>query len=189
MRNRGPIADALRRILPTRDPLILLEVASGGGEHAVYLADRFPHLVIQPSERSEEARADIDLQARGHARVRPAVRLDVLERPWPVEHADVVLCINMLHASVPATLPALMAGAKAVLGPSGLLVTYGPYRIGGEHTAPSNAEFDAWLRERNPEWGVRDLEVVVDAAERNGFTLLERISMPANNFILVFARS
>ena len=189
MRNRGPIADELERILP-RGPLTILEIASGGGEHAVYFAERLPEVVIQPSDQSEQACRDIDGLAEGHARVRRAIRLDVLERPWPAVQADVVLCINMLHASVPATLPALMRGAATVLPASGVLITYGPYRIGGEHTAPSNAEFDAWLRnERNPEWGVRDLETVVAAAEDQGLSLEERVAMPANNFLLVFGFS
>ena len=190
LRNRGPIGDVLERMLPVRETL-LLEIASGSGEHAAYLAERLAHLVVQPSDRSAQACACIDTRAsaRTSGRLEPAICLDVLQRPWPVKHADAVLCINMLHASPPETLPALMQGAAAILGIGSPLITYGPYRIDGKHTAPSNEVFDTWLRrERDSRWGVRDLETVVAEAERAGFVLEERVPMPSNNFILLFHR-
>jgi cyclopropane fatty-acyl-phospholipid synthase-like methyltransferase len=187
LRNRDAIADELASVLP-REGLVL-EIASGSGEHVVHFAERFPALTFQPSDPREEARASIDDYARElGARVLPALALDVTA-PWPIGHADAVVCINMLHASVPETLPSLMRGAATILAKGAPLVTYGAYKIGGAHTAPSNETFDAWLKERDPRWGVRDLEAVVLEAERAGFALEKRVAMPANNFTLVFRRT
>lgn len=189
LRNRDAIAGVLARVLPERG--LVLEIASGTGEHAVHFAERLPKLVFQPSDPREEARASIDAYAADlpPGRVLPALALDVLASPWPVERADAVLCINMIHASVPDTVPTLMRGAASILAKGAPLVTYGAYKIGGVHTAESNVSFDAWLKERDARWGVRDLEHVVAEAERAGFTLEERIAMPANNFVLVFRRT
>jgi hypothetical protein len=188
VRNRDAIAEVLARVLPPSG--LVLEIASGTGEHAVHFAARFPGLVLQPSDPRAEARASIDAYAADlpEGRVLPALALDVLS-PWPIDRADAVICINMIHASVPETVPALMKGAAAILPVGAPLVTYGAYKVDGQHTAPSNETFDAWLKERDPRWGVRDLEHVVSEAERAGFTLGERIAMPANNFVLVFRRA
>lgn len=193
LRNRGPIAEVLARVLPPAG--LVLEIASGGGEHVSFFASslvgRLPALVWQPTERSAEDHVVIAerVAEAGVTNVRPALALDVLVEPWPVERADAIVCINMIHASVPETVPALMRGAGRVLPSGGVLVTYGPYRIGGAHTAPSNEEFDAWLkRERDPRYGVRDLEAIEEAARVEGLTFEERIAMPANNFVLVWRR-
>ncbi len=188
LRNRDAIANVLGRVLPATGTV--LEIASGTGEHVVHFAERFPKLVFQPSDPRDEARASIDAFARDlpAGRVLPALALDVLA-PWPIARADAVLCINMIHASVPETVPRLMAGAAKLLAPGAPLVTYGAYKVHGQHTAESNVGFDAWLKERDPRWGVRDLEHVVEEAERAGFSLDERIAMPANNFVLVFRRT
>ena len=185
LRNRDPILHVLARVLPARGTI--LEIASGAGVHVAHFAAQLPQLVWQPTEASEDVLAEIDERAADLSNVKPAVVLDVLA-PWPALRFDALVCINMIHASVPETLPALMRGAAAM--PSqGVLVTYGPYRIGGE-LSPSNVEFDAWLkRERNPRWGVRDLEDVALEASANGLRLEERITMPANNLALVFRRT
>lgn len=189
LRNRGPIADVLARVLPAEGTV--LEIASGSGAHTTHFAERFPALTFQPTEASAEPLAEIDARARTRTAgtVLPAFVLDVCAWPWPIARADAIVCINMIHASPPATLPGLMRGAGALLAPGAPLVTYGPYKIGGAHTAESNVEFDAWLqRERDPSWGVRDLEAVVAEADANGLSLEERVAMPANNFCLVFRR-
>jgi hypothetical protein len=188
LRNREVIADQLARVLPASG--VVLEIASGSGEHVVHFAQRFPGLVFQPSDPKDEGRASIDAYVAelSSDRVRPAIALDVLSWPWPIERADAVLCINMIHASVPETVPALMRGAASILAPGAPLVTYGAYKIAGAFTAPSDETFDAWLKERDPRWGLRDLEHVVAEAERAGFTLEERVAMPSNNFVLVFRR-
>jgi cyclopropane fatty-acyl-phospholipid synthase-like methyltransferase len=190
LRNRAPIVEVLARVLPPAG--LVLEIASGGGEHVSFFAQRMPTLAWQPTERAVGDRAQVDARVSeaGVTNVRPALALDVLDDPWPIDRADALVCINMIHASVPETVPALMRGAGRVLPRGGVLVTYGPYRIGGAHTAPSNEEFDAWLkRERDPRYGVRDLEAIEEAARTNGLSLEERIAMPANNFTLVWRRA
>ena len=183
LRNREPIADALAAVLPASG--LVLEIASGSGEHVEHFAQRFSALTFQPSEREPAARAAIDARCERLPNVRPALALDVLST-WPIEHADAIVCINMIHASVPETVAALMKGAAKILPPGGLLFTYGAYKIGGAHTAPSNEVFDRWLKEeRDPRFGVRDLEHVVAEAEAAGLRLEDRIAMPANNFSLV----
>jgi hypothetical protein len=187
-RNREPLAEALAEVLPASGTL--LEVASGSGEHAAHLAPRFPGLQWQPTDVDPEALASIEAwrRERPAGNLQAPVRLDVADRPWPVRQADVVLAINLIHISPWTCTEALMAGAAEVLSASGLLVTYGAYRIGGAHTAPSNEVFDTWLKTRDPAFGVRDLEAVEAAARSAGLALDPRIPMPANNFLLVFRR-
>jgi hypothetical protein len=188
-RNRQPILDVLRRHLP--DEGLVLEVASGSGEHVMHFAAALPHLVFQPSDPDSEARASIDDWARdsGLANVRPAVALDAQQAAWPVAQADAVLCSNMIHIAPWAAATGLIAGAGRLLSADGLLYLYGPYRRGGRHTAPSNDAFDRDLRRRNPAWGVRDLEDVATCAHKEGFGAPEIVEMPANNLSLVFRRA
>ena len=188
LRNRGPIADVLERVLPPSG--LVLEIASGTGEHVTFFARRMPHLTWQPSDPDPEARASVAalLADAERPNVRAPMALDAAASGWPVERADAIVCINMIHISPLASLDGLMAGAARLLPVGGPLVLYGPYKIGGVHTAPSNEEFDAWLKTRDPRWGVRDLELVIDVASEHGIELLERIAMPANNFVLVMRR-
>jgi hypothetical protein len=184
-RNRDAILAELRGILPPRG--LLLEVASGSGEHALHFAPAFPDLVFQPSDPDPDARASIDAWCAGAQNIRPALALDAAAPDWPLDRADAVLCINMIHIAPWAACVGLMRGAARILPPGAPLVLYGPFKRGGAHTAPSNAEFDAGLRERDPAWGVRDLEAVVAAAE--GFGPPGSHPMPANNLTLVFRRA
>lgn len=188
-RNRDPIFDVLRPQLPGRG--LVLEVASGSGEHAVHFARRAgPDLVFQPSDPSAEARASIDAwsAASGLVNVRPALALDAAADVWPIAHADAVVCINMIHISPWAVAAGLVAGAARVLPEGGLLFLYGPYRRAGRHTAPSNEAFDADLKRRNPQWGVRDVEAVAALAAEAGFSAPTIEPMPANNFCVFFRR-
>ncbi|WP_149537724.1 DUF938 domain-containing protein [Siccirubricoccus phaeus] len=188
LRNQDAILAVLRRHLPQAG--LVLEIASGSGEHAMHFAAALPGLVFQPSDPEAGARASIDAWARraGLPNLRPALALDVRETPWPVARAEAVFCANMIHIAPWAATPALMAGAGSCLGPGGVLALYGPFRR-GTHTAPSNAAFDADLRRRNPAWGVRELEAVTAEAVAQGFLppLIEE--MPANNLTLLFRRS
>lgn len=188
-RNRQPILDELRPRLPT-DGLVL-EVASGSGEHVMHFAAALPNLVFQPSDPDSSARASIDAwaDATGLANVRPAVALDTQHAAWPVEQADAVLCNNMIHIAPWQAAIGLIAGANRVLSAEGLVYLYGPYRRDGRHTAPSNDVFDRDLRRRNPAWGVRDLEAVTALAGEHGFGAPEVIDMPANNLSLIFRRT
>jgi SAM-dependent methyltransferase len=187
-RNREPILDVLKRHLPARG--LVLEVASGTGEHVAHFAQACPHLAFQPSDPDPAHRASTDAWAAalGLANVRPAIALDVTAEVWPVESADALLCSNMIHIAPWAAAIGLMRGAGRVLPPGGLLFLYGPYKRGGQHTAPSNAAFDAGLRAQNPAWGVRDLEAVASLAADNGLAQPTIVQMPANNLSLVFRK-
>lgn len=187
-RNRGPILEVLRRVLPERGTV--LEIASGTGQHVAYFAAALPALVWQPTERDAADLASIAAWAEhaGVANVRSPLVLDVTRAPWPVGTVDAIFNANMIHIAPWRTCAGLLRGAGQHLAAGGVLVTYGPYRVGGAHTAPSNAAFDADLRARDPSWGVRDLEAVVELAGSHGLTLAERVAMPANNLTLVFRR-
>jgi SAM-dependent methyltransferase len=185
-RNKEPILGVLRRVLPPRG--FLLEIASGTGQHAAHFAAAFPELEWQPSEIDGEMHASIRAWTKDLPNVRRPIALDVGAAKWPVERADAVVCINMIHiAPWQATLD-LIRGAGKVLAPGGVLFLYGPYRRAGAHTAPSNEAFDADLKRRNPEWGVRDMEAVSEIAKANGLDFIEAVAMPANNFSVVFRK-
>jgi len=188
-RNRQPILDVLRPRLPAAG--LVLEVASGSGEHVMHFAAALPTLVFQPSDPDSAARASIDEWAleSGLANVRPAVALDAQSKTWPIEQACAVLCSNMIHIAPWQAATGLIAGAGRLLSADGLLYLYGPYRRDGRHTAASNDAFDRDLRQRNPAWGVRDLEDVTACAQDNGFSAPEIVEMPANNLSLIFQRA
>jgi len=188
-RNRDPILEVLRRVLPERGEV--LEIAAGTGEHACYFARALPGLSWQPTDPDPGARASIDAwrEHEGLPNLRPALALDVTEQPWPAERADAIVNINMIHISPWEATEALLRGASATLSEGGVLVTYGPYRIGGAHTADSNARFDASLRAREPSWGVRDLDDLIQTAAEHGLRYEERVAMPANNFCVVYRRA
>lgn len=188
-RNRQPILDVLQPRLPP-DGLVL-EVASGSGEHVVHFAAALPHLVFQPSDPNETARASIDdwAETSGLTNVRPALALDVEASAWPVDRANAVLCCNMIHIAPWSAAVGLIGGAARILPTDGLLYLYGPYRRSGRHTAASNEAFDRDLRQRDPAWGVRDLEAVTELAATHGFAAPEIVDMPANNLSLLFRRS
>jgi SAM-dependent methyltransferase len=187
-RNRDPILAVLRRVLPLAGTV--LEIASGTGEHAVHFAAALPHLKWQPSDQDEQALRSIAAHRAlsGLPNLLAPLSLDAAAPEWPVAQADAVVAINMVHISPWRVTQGLMAGAGWVLPPGGVLYLYGAYKENGIHTAPSNDTFDADLRSRNPEWGIRDLEAVADLAGGHGLTLVERIPMPANNLSLVFRR-
>jgi SAM-dependent methyltransferase len=187
-RNREPILAVLERVLPATGTV--LEIASGTGQHAVHFAAALPQLVWQPSDPGEDARASIAAWTAhsGLANVRAPLALDVRDASWSIDAADAIVCINMIHISPWASAQALMDGAGRLLGPGGVLFLYGPYRIGGAHTAPSNAAFDTQLRSRDPAWGVRNMEEVVALADAAGFDADNPVAMPANNFSLVFRK-
>ena len=185
-RNKGPILEVLRRVLP--EHATVLEIASGSGQHAVHFAEHLPGIIWQPSDPDGERRASIRAwrDEAGHDRVREPIRIDVTDSHWDVDTYDAIFNSNLIHISPWKCCLGLLAGARRHVRPGGLLIIYGPFRIGGDHTAPSNLAFNEDLRSRNPNWGVRDLEAVQDAAV--GFALEERVEMPAKNQILVFRK-
>ena len=192
-RNRDAIGQVFQELPLTNAPAtgLALEIASGTGEHTVHLAGLFPGLTWQPTDIEPEYLASIDAHREMEAleNIRPARRLDVLEEDWPVDRVDLIFNANMIHISPWACCVGLMAGAGRHLVSGGLLVMYGPYKRDGAHTAASNQSFDDSLRQRNPDWGVRNLEDVVTIAETNGLALETVIAMPANNFSVIYRRS
>lgn len=185
-RNKQPILEVLARVLPAAG--VVLEIGSGTGQHVAHFAAALSNLTFQPSEMDTSRHASIAAWTEGLANVRPPIGFD-LAQPWPIAKADAVVCINVIHISPWEATLGLMRGAGAILQPGGVLVTYGPYRRNGAHTAPSNEAFDASLKSRDPRWGVRDLEEVAAVAKSNGLLLEEVVAMPANNFTVVFRRS
>ncbi|MCW7538740.1 class I SAM-dependent methyltransferase [Aquabacterium sp. A7-Y] len=183
-RNRIPITEVLRQVLPAQGAA--LEIASGTGQHVAHFAVALPGWQWQPSDPDAQLLESIGSWAQGLANVLPAVPLDVTAPDWRLPRYDAIFCANMIHIAPWNACLALLRGAAAHLRPEGLLVLYGPYRIAGRHTAPSNQAFDADLRQRDPAWGVRDLEQVQDVAQAQGLHLQQRFEMPANNQCLVF---
>jgi len=188
LRNRGPIAELLRHILP--DSGTVLEIASGSGEHVIHFARLFPNLVWQPSDPSPEARASVQdwVKSESLANVLPPLDVDASAEIWPIAAADAMIAINMVHISPWTATQGLLGGAGKLLPSGGVLVLYGPYRCQGQPLVPSNADFDASLRARNPEWGIRLLEDVESLAKKSGLTLTSVTEMPANNLGVVFTR-
>ena len=186
-RNRDAILAVLRDELPSSG--LVLEVASGSGQHVVHFAAALPALDWQPSDPDPAALASIESwrQEAGLPNVRPPLRLDA-SADWPVERADAILCVNMFHISPWEATLGLMKGAGAVLPPGGLLYLYGPYLRENVETAPSNLAFDASLKARDPQWGLRRVEDVIAAAAHEGLVFRRLLEMPANNLSLIFRR-
>lgn len=187
-RNKAPILEVLRRVLPRSGTV--LEIASGSGQHLVYFSKALPELIWQPSEADEQLRQAIRLQlsAEPLANVNMPVTLDAARWPWPIDRADAIVCINMLHIAPWAATQGLLAGAGRLLPQGGVLYLYGPFRRSGRHSAASNEAFDRGLRRQDPAWGVRDTDDIERLAERAGFSPVELTEMPANNLSLVFRK-
>jgi SAM-dependent methyltransferase len=188
-RNKQPILEVLTRALPASG--LVLEIGSGTGQHVAHFAKALPGLEFQPSEMDVAKHASIAawIAHEGVTNVRAPVALDVTHVPWPVRKADAIVCINVIHISPWEATLALMHGAGEVLRPGGVLVTYGPYKREGKHTAPSNETFDAWLKERDKRFGVRDMGEVAIVAMEAGLEPADVVEMPANNFVLVFRKT
>jgi SAM-dependent methyltransferase len=187
-RNRQPILNVLARVLPPEG--LVLEIASGSGEHAVFVAQNLPSLRWQPTDADDGALASIAAHREAAAlpNLLEPLRLDATAARWPIESAAAVVCNNMVHITPWRITEGLMAGAGRTLLPGGILYLYGPYRIDGRHTAASNKDFDDWLKAQNAQWGIRDLGDVATLARRNGLHLTERVAMPANNISAIFRR-
>ncbi len=187
-RNREPILAVLKAVLPPRG--LVLELASGTGEHAVHFARNLPGLVWQPSDPDAESRASIVAwRASGPGNLLAPIAIDAAADDWPINAADALVCINMLHISPWAASEGLMRGAGRLLAGAAPLVIYGPFRRVGQALEPSNAAFDADLRRRNPHWGLRSLAEVEQCASLRGLALEQIIPMPANNLALVLRKA
>ncbi len=187
-RNKQPILEVLKRVLPSSG--IVLELASGSGQHAVFFAEQFPGLQWFPSDLAPEHLASIAeyVSEAKLPNLHLPRRIDVLDSEWGIDSAAVIYNANLIHIAPWECTVGLVKGAARTLVTGGLLCIYGPYRIGGVDTSPSNAAFDADLKARDPRWGVRDLEAVVSLAAEFGLRLVERVAMPSNNQTLIFER-
>ncbi|NEQ25045.1 MAG: DUF938 domain-containing protein [Microcoleus sp. SIO2G3] len=201
-RNREPILEVLLQVLPSTGTV--LEVSSGTGEHAIFFAPRLHPRKWIPSDPNPVARASIAAWRENYLsdNLYPPIALDVRESIWGVEQDELpealqdmgfnrssivaIVNINMIHISPWSACLGLMAGARRILPPNGILYLYGPFKQGGKHTAPSNASFDESLRAHNPEWGVRDLDEVVAVAQAQNLSLIKTYTMPANNLSVIF---
>ena len=188
LRNREPIAEVLRDWLPERG--LVLEVASGTGEHATFFAEQFPGLEWQPTDIHPDALQSIEAWRRAAAlpNFRPPLLLDSASPDWPVSHADAVLSINMVHISPWASALGLIAGSERVLPSGAPLILYGPWLKADAPAAESNLAFDADLKRRNPEWGLRTVEDFAAVAEASRLLLEKTRAMPANNLMLMLRR-
>lgn len=187
-RNREPIAEVLADELPSAG--LVLEVASGTGEHAVHFARRLRHLEWQPSDPDPGALHSIAAwrEHEGLENLLPPLELDATADDWPVREADALLCINMAHISPVAATEGVLRHAARLLPPGTPLIFYGPFIEEGVETAPSNLAFDASLRMRDPQWGLRTVGWLDGRASENGFARTRRVAMPANNLTLVYRR-
>lgn len=192
-RNREPIAQVLHEALPAAGGHAL-EIASGTGEHITCFARALPAWRWLPSELDPASRRSIAAWTltEGLSNVAPPLAIDASAATWGVEEQapfDVLLSLNMIHIAPWSAAQGLFAGAGRLLRPGGLLFLYGPFQENGQHTAPSNEDFDRSLKSRNPGWGVRDIADLQELARGNGLSLQRRFAMPANNQSLVFART
>jgi hypothetical protein len=188
LRNRKPIAEVLEEWLPDRG--LVLEIASGTGEHAVHFADRFPQLEWQPSDIHPDALASIRAwrAEAGLPNLREPLTIDASSASWPIDAADAVLSINMVHISPWASALGLLNGAARILPAGAPLILYGPWLKDDVPTAPSNLAFDSDLKRRDPAWGLRRVEDFATAADGRGLRLMETRAMPANNMMLLLRR-
>jgi SAM-dependent methyltransferase len=188
LRNREPIAEVLQEWLPPSG--LVLEIASGTGEHAAYFAERFPGLDWQPSDIHVDALTSIAAWRKEAqlTNLRPPLVIDAAVPDWPIERADAVLSINMVHISPWASALGLLEGAARLLAVGAPLILYGPWLKEGIPTVESNLAFDADLKARDPQWGLRRVEDFAEAGALRGFELAETRAMPANNLMLQLRR-
>lgn len=188
LRNREPIAEVLANWLPETG--LVLEVASGTGEHAAWFAGRFPNLDWQPSDVHPHALASIRAwrAESGLSNLREPLTIDAAALDWPIDRADAVLSINMVHISPWSAALGLLDGAARLLGPGAPLILYGPWLSDAIDTAPSNLDFDRDLKRRDPDWGLRKVEDFAAEAARRGLVFVEQEAMPANNLMLLFRK-
>ena len=187
-RNREPILAVLQRILPETG--LLLEIAAGSGQHAAYFAPYFPKLTWQPSEPNLESRASIAAWVvhANAGNLNLPIDLDVSTDPWPISKANAIFSSNLIHIAPWDCCLRLMAGAGQILEPQGVLILYGPFIRNDKQTAPSNIHFDISLKQRNPCWGIRDLDQVTKVAKSCGLDFSEIVEMPSNNLTIILKK-
>jgi Protein of unknown function (DUF938) len=187
-RNRKAILSVLKSILPMQGKV--LEIASGTGEHITFWAPYFPNITWQPSDPDPMHLASIEgwIAQLPAANILPPIQIDVTNQTWSIDSVEVILCVNMIHIAPWEACLGILQGAQSLLSKGGLLYLYGPFKQQGKHTAPSNEAFDLSLRAQDPSWGVRDLEAVIDSAQKHDLHVQQVIPMPDNNLSVVFCK-
>ena len=192
-RNKGPILAILEDVLAEAAFAaggLVLEIGSGTGQHAVHFAQHLAHLTWQPTDRSEWLDTLRErVRREGTPNLRPPVELDVNSPAWPIETADAIFSANTLHIMAWHEVQAFFRGIGRTVARGGRVVVYGPFRFDGGYSSVSNAEFDAYLRRRDPASGIRDVEAVDVLAAAEGLELVASHAMPANNQLLVWERA
>ena len=185
-RNREPILAILRQVLPPTGTI--LEISSGTGEHVLHFARHLTNLEWQPSDPDPASRRSIAAwaAAEGLANIHAPLDIDAVDESWPIDHADAITCINMIHISPWPSTVGLMCGAGRILPSGAPLYLYGPYRRAGRPLEPSNEAFDQSLRARDPHWGLRELDAVIVCAAEHGLVFEQSVEMPANNLSIIF---
>ncbi len=188
-RNKTAILEVLARVFPKQGRA--LEISSGSGQHAVHFARHLPGLTWIPSDLDQENLASVRawVEQEQLPNLLSPLHIDVCNADWGIAEVDAVFNANMIHIAAFICAQGLVRGVGRYLSQGGVFVIYGPFRIAGAHTAPSNAAFDADLKRRNPAWGVRDVEALIDLCAQVGLTFEERTAMPANNQALVFRKN
>jgi len=190
-RNIGPITAKLHAILTNRQARVI-EIGSGSGQHVARFSSEFPDMSFQPTEYDETALKSIDAWTQGAQNVRPALHLDVTSETWlsdTSQRFDILLCFNVIHISPWIVTTSIFDRAGEYMNEECQLLFYGAFKINGQHTSESNAEFDTWLKDKDPGFGIRDIADISKAAAQNGFKLGKSHTMPANNFIQEFVRA
>jgi cyclopropane fatty-acyl-phospholipid synthase-like methyltransferase len=186
-RNKAPILEVLRTEFAASRSV--LEIGSGTGQHAVHFAAHLPHLSWQPSEVAALLPALAErVRLEGSPNLRLPIALDVRATPWPHAEADAIFSANTLHIMGWDAVEDFFRGVGATLGPGGVLCVYGPFNYQGRYTSASNAQFDAWLKTRDPHSALRDFEAVNARAAAQQLMLAADHAMPANNRTLVWRR-
>ena len=187
LRNQAPIADVLSNELP--ESALVLELASGSGQHGAYVTGKLPAVRWQPSELAGQLESiNAWRQHSGHSNYLPPLTLDVTQDLWPVKQVDAVFAANLVHFVGWPQVRSMMTGIGRVLRRAGLAFFYGPFNYAGKFTSEGNQQLDAWLRQRDPESGIKDFEQVILAARKEKLRLLKDIAMPANNRMLVLQK-
>ena len=185
--NKTPIYTVLKQHF--KNIKTVLEIGSGTGQHAVFFAEQFPQLAWVTSDREEyHAGIQMWLQEAGLENTQGPLLLDVNQEVWPVKNTDAVFSANTVHIMSWPSVESMFIGIGRILNSNGLFCLYGPFNYNGQFSSESNARFDLWLKQRNPESGVRDFEALQILAEKAGMEFIEDVEMPANNRVLVWRK-
>ena len=186
-RNRQPILEQLINLLP--DTGTVLEIGAGTGQHAVYFTRHFLEIYWQPTDRAENLEGlEAQFAAKGNPRIYKPLELDVMKNSWPESTYEVAFSANTAHIMPWKAVQAMFAGVASHMMPGARFCLYGPFNINGEYTSPGNARFDAQLRQQDRQMGIRDMNDIESLSNDHRMDLEQKISMPANNFLLVFRK-